>query len=204
MASALGAQSADLPNGGGAWSDDRKVRLGMFFYVLTDVTFAIFLLATYVWLRAYNTDGNWRPTNIGPDMQQVALLTLVIIASAASYFVATLGARARSAGLVKAGLLVALVLLIVNLVGTIYSMGHLNFTSQDGGFASTYLVLTAYHIYHMLIGLFLGLALTIRALRGRYADGEYLGITVGGYFWYWAAILAVAVWLMLIVLPPQL
>lgn len=207
MATTLGAQgqaSADSPRGGGAWADDRKVRLGMLFYVLTDITFGFFMLATYVWLRAYNTDGNWRPTQIGPDMSQVELLTLIIVVSALSFGLATLGARLGNGALLKGGLLVALLLVVVNLIGSVYAMGHFNFTSQDGGFASTYLVLTAYHIYHLLIGLFLGVGLSVRALRGRYVDGGHLGVTVAGYYWYWMTLLAVAVWLLLVLLPPQI
>src|SRR6266436_177104 len=44
-----------------AIDDDRKVRLGMLFYVLTDVILVTFLFAAYVWLRAYNTNGGWFP-----------------------------------------------------------------------------------------------------------------------------------------------
>ena len=39
---------------------DLKLRRGMLFYVLTDVLFVIFLLATYIWLRAYRAPG-WFP-----------------------------------------------------------------------------------------------------------------------------------------------
>ncbi len=60
------------------------------------------------------------------------------------------------------------------------------------------------HVYHLSIGLFLGLALTIRAFTGRYTAERHLGVITVGYFWYWMALMPVLVWIMMAVLPPKL
>jgi hypothetical protein len=67
-----------------------------------------------------------------------------------------------------------------------------------------YTTLSGYHVYHLLITLFLGLGITHRALRGRYSSSNMLGVTVIGYFWYWAALMPVILALLMLALPPQM
>jgi cytochrome c oxidase subunit 3 len=185
--------------------DEAKVRLGMKFYVITDVIFVVFLFASYIWLRAYNTEGNWFPKGTGlPDATTTNVLTLLIAASGVCFFVAYLGARANNQLLIRGGLVAALVLEIAALVGQINFMGHLPFTTVNGSFASTFIMLSGYHVYHMLIALFLGVGVTHRALRGRYSREKMLGIVTVGYFWYWTALMPIIMWLMMMALPPQM
>ena len=48
----MATTSAALPHAEAhGFDNDRKVRLGFLFYVLTDVTFVLFMFASYVWLR---------------------------------------------------------------------------------------------------------------------------------------------------------
>jgi cytochrome c oxidase subunit 3 len=76
--------------------------------------------------------------------------------------------------------------------------------TTDGSYASTYIMLSGYHVYHLLLALFLGLGITHRALRGRYTSSNTVGVTAIGYFWYWTALMPVLVALMILALPPQL
>lgn len=190
---------------GGHVDDEAKVRLGMKFYVLTDVIFVVFLFTSYIWLRAYNTEGNWFPKGTGlPDANTTNVLTLLIAVSGVCFFVAYLGARANNQLLIRGGLVAALVLEIAALVGQINFMGHLPFTTVNGSFASTFIMLSGYHVYHLLIALFLGVGVTHRALRGRYSRDKMLGIVTVGYFWYWTALMPIAMWVMMLALPPQM
>ena len=186
--------------------NERKVRLGMLFYVLTDVTFAVFLLVSYVWLRAYNTNGGWFPfTGMPlPDTTTTYILTALIVVSAICYFAAYRGALGGSQLVTRIGLALALLLAVVTLVWQIRFMGQQGFAAKDGSFASSYILLSGYHVYHMLMGVFLGVGVTVRAFQGRYTRERHLGIVTIGYFWYWMALLPVLVTLMMIVLPPKL
>ena len=189
-----------------AFDNDRKVRLGMLFYVLTDVTFVIFLLVSYVWLRAYNTGGGWFPFAgmALPDATTSALLVLLIVLSAVAYAIGQIiintTDNSRALG-VFAG--IALILTVVTLVWQIRFMGQQQFAAADGSFASTWLILSGYHVYHLFFGTFFGLGLTVRALKGRYSRARHLGVTTIGYFWYWMALMPVIVWVMMLVLPPN-
>lgn len=186
--------------------NDRKLRLGMLFYVLTDVTFVIFLLVSYVWLRAYNTDGGWFPYKGMPlpDTTTTYALTGLMVASAICYFVGYLGARGGSQALTRIGMALALLLAVVTLIWQIRFMGQQGFAAKDGSFASSFILLSGYHVYHLLLGIFLGLGVTVRAFQGRYTREQHVGVITIGYFWYWMALMPVLVTLMMTVLPPKL
>lgn len=189
-----------------AVDNERKVRLGMLFYVLTDVTFAIFLLVSYVWLRAYNTNGGWFPYKGMPlpDTTTTYILTGLIVVSAICYFVAYLGVLGGNQLITRIGLALALLLAVVTVVWQIRFMGQQQFAAKDGSFASVFLLLSGYHVYHLLLGIFLGLGVTVRAFQGRYTRERHLGIITIGYFWYWMALMPVLVTLLMTLLPPKL
>jgi heme/copper-type cytochrome/quinol oxidase subunit 3 len=181
-----------------------KLRFGMGFYVVTDAIFVLFLLVAYVWLRGYNVAGGFFPAGTKlPDAMMSDILTGLVVASAFFYYLAYAGIRRGSQGQLRVGLLIATLLVLAALIGQIRFQGHLPFVTTDGSFASIYLMLSSYHIYHLLIGLFLGLGVTHRAFRGRYAAGTPVGLQVIGYFWFWMALMPVVVAIMMFLLPPQ-
>src|SRR5260370_1568333 len=201
-ASGQGAAHGAVAHG---FDDERKVRLGMLFYVLTDVTLVIFLLVGYPWLRAYNVNGAWYPYKSFPvpDVTTSTVLMLLIVASGVLYFVGCRGIVVGSKLVLSVCATLALLLTVVTLVGQIRFMGQQPFAAQDGSFASEWLLLSGYHVYHLIVGTFLGLGLVNRAWRGRYSVQKHLGVTTIGYFWYWMALMPVIVWLMMALLPPQ-
>ena len=185
---------------------DHKVRLGMLFYVLTDATFVVFLLVSYIWLRAYNTDGGWFPFKGMqlPDPTTSFILVVLMVLSGVCYFAAYRGVRSGNQSVLKFGLLVALILLIVTLVWQIRFLGQQQFGTNDGTFADMFILLGGYHVYHMILGLFMGIGVTNRAFQGRYTADRHLGIVTIGYFWYWMALMPVVVAIMMAVLPPRI
>jgi heme/copper-type cytochrome/quinol oxidase subunit 3 len=183
-------------------NQDLKLRRGMLFYVLTDVLFVIFMLASYVWLRALHADG-WFPQGTKvPDETTVYILTGLCVVSAIFFAIGFLAIRAGSHNGLLICMAVATVLIIAGLSGQIRFMGHLPFTVSDGSFASIYILLAGYHVYHLLLGVFLGVGVTIRALRGRYRRDQTSGLSAIGYYWYWMALFPVLVTLMVQFLPP--
>lgn len=182
--------------------DDRKVRIGMFFYVLTDVMFALFMVSAYIFLRAVNVNNGWFPDgtkNIDQAMPTALIATLV--ASGLFFVLAHVSVRNGNALLTKVGVVFAALLWIASLIGNIYYMGHLPFTQSGGGFASMYVFFTGYHVYHLVFGLMFVIGLTVRTLQGRYTAEKHLGITTIGYFWYWTALFGVVGYLLPIMLP---
>ncbi len=178
----------------------------MLFYVLTDVTFVIFMLVAYPWLRSYNTDQGWFPFQHMrlPDQGTTVTLLLLMVVSAVFYFIGYMGIRAGNQWILRIGMLISLVLMLIALVGQIRFMGSQQFSTGDGTFADTWLLFSGYHIYHLLWATFLGLGVTHRAFRGRYTKEKHLGVVTIGYFWYWAALTPILIFILMTALPPKL
>ena len=182
--------------------DDRKVRIGMFFYILCDVMFALFMISAYIFLRAVNVNDLWTVrTGAHLDVMMATVVMGVVVASTLLFVLAHVSIRNGNRGMATLGIVLAAILWIVSLIVSIYYMGHLPFTSADGGFADMYLLFLGYHIYHLIFGLMYVIGLTVRTLQGRYTAERHLGFSTIGYLWYWAAIFATVAWLLPVMLP---
>ena len=181
---------------------DRKVRIGMFFYLLCDVMLALFLVSSYIFLRAVNVNNLWFPQGVhrvDPTMSTVMLGLLA--ASTLLFVLAHASVRNGSRGLTTLGIVLAALLWIATLVANIYYMGHLPFTQTNGGYAEMYVLFTGYHIFHLLLGLIFVIGITVRTLQGRYTAERHLGYTTIGYYWYWVLIFGAIAYLLPVALP---
>jgi heme/copper-type cytochrome/quinol oxidase subunit 3 len=192
-----------LEEGQTAVDEHRKLRMGMLFYVCNDVILAIFFIGSYIFLRGYNTNLRWFPPGT-PQASYVVNFWIMIIAVVGGvlYFLGDRALRMNAQPVFRLLMLLALVAYLVDLAGQVWYMGRLPFTVQDGSFATSYIVLSGYHVYHMALGVFLGIGIVNRARLGKYSRDNMTGITSIGYYWYWAAIYAIAFWLLVIIQPP--
>ncbi|HWE64891.1 MAG TPA: hypothetical protein VHB98_24520 [Chloroflexota bacterium] len=214
--------------------EDRKVRLGMFFYTLGDLILAIFFIGSYIFLRGYNTNDRWVPPPMahvigsGP-LTATAWLMVAAVAGAGLFAVGQWALYWDRYGLFTGAMAAALALYVVDLVAQVYVLGHQPYDVTDGSFASAFTLLSGYHVFHMLVCVFLGIGIVNRAARGCYRrpaergmpnahvaaaagrEGPNMtlprkttGIAAIGYYWYYVALYAVAVWLLLLIQPPLL
>lgn len=185
--------------------EDGKLRLGMLFYVIVDVMFALFLVSAYVFLRAANVNNLWFPSGTHNIDQTVpTILTAILVLSGLLYIAAHWGVTHNAAGIARVAIPLAALAWIVSTIGNFYYMGHLPFTTAGGGFASMYILFTGYHIYHLLFGLLIVIGASVRAIQGRYTAEKHVGVTVIGYFWYWAVLFGIIGYLLPIALPGPL
>lgn len=205
MEISLGGHGHDASAHASHIDEEGKVRLGMLFYVIVDVMFALFLVTAYIFLRGVNVNNQWFPDGTkNIDLVQPTVQTGIMLASGLFFILAHWAVRAGRGGLVKVGVTAGAILWVVTLIGNIQYMGHLPFTQSGGGFASMYVLFTGYHIYHLIIGLMFVIGLTVRSLQGRYTREHHLGITTIGYYWYWTVIFGVIGYLLPIMLPGPL
>ncbi|HZC04735.1 MAG TPA: cytochrome c oxidase subunit 3 [Ktedonobacterales bacterium] len=205
MEISLGEHGHDVSAHASHIDEEGKVRLGMLFYVIVDVMFALFLVTAYIFLRGVNVNDQWFPAGTkNIDLVQPTIQTGLMVASGLFFILAHWAVRAGMGALVKLGVTVGAILWIVTLIGNIQYMGHLPFTQSGGGFASMYVLFTGYHIYHLLLGLMFVIGVTVRSLQGRYTQEHHLGITTIGYYWYWTVLFGVIGYLLPIMLPGPL
>lgn len=231
----LRPDAANLP----VVDEDRKLRLGMLLYVVSDVILAIFFIGTYIFLRAYNTNGRWYPPGSQPpQMLPNTIIMVIAVVGALAFGVGAWALRSANRPLFRFAMLAATLLYLIDGAGQIWLMARQPFTVDVGTYASSFQLLAGYHVYHMLLGIFLGAGIVNRAFRGYYftpimasgatpnvSRGVRAGAVAGhheasdetvpeespqrntsgiasiGYYWYWAAIYAIAFWLLLIIQP---
>ena len=185
--------------------EERKVRLGMFFYIITDIIFALFIVIAYIFLRGANVSGGWFPAGT-PDISfiQPTIFTVILVLSGIFYAIGQFAVGRGNQRLLRIGIGGAAILWLVAFGCQIWYMGHLPFVTENGGFASTYITMTGYHLFHLSLGLIMVLGITVRTFQGRYTPQRMLGIVTIGYYWYWTVALGIIFWVLPIVLPAKL
>ncbi|MGH2485359.1 MAG: hypothetical protein ACRDHE_05030 [Ktedonobacterales bacterium] len=150
-------------------NEDRKVRVGMLFYTCNDIILAIFFFGSYIFLRGYNTNGRWFPPGTSqPPYGFGAWVMVVVVLGGIAYAAGEWALHHGQQTIFRALMALALLLFILDIVLQVILMAHLPFTQASGSFASAYLLLSGYHVYHLAIAIFLGTGVVNRALRGRY------------------------------------
>lgn len=239
-------------------NEDRKVRVGMLFYVTSDAILAFFFIGSYIFLRGYNTNQRWLPPSLhsvlGAPFGPLTVVMGAALAGGIAYFIGAWALHRDRYGLFTWMMLLAAALYLFDLAAQVYIIrGQKYITVENGGFASAFILLSGYHVYHMAIATFLGSGLVHRAFRGYYRRGAVArvagtpnisqaarrnpaaeipvsgveaeqvlpvaglpghpdealpisfqhttGIKCIGYYWYYAAIYAVAIWLLVIIQP---
>ena len=186
-------------------TEARKITIGFAMYIATDVLLAIMFFIGYMWLRQYDTSGRWFPAGVhAPSSFDLLWPAVALAISSGAYAGAQYAVRAGRQALMRALVALAFVIMVVVLVWEIVNMGHLPMTNTDGGFASAYLILLGYHIFHLMIAVLVGIGVVSHSLRGRYSLASHTGLDVAGIWWHWVVTYAILFWLLVLMLPPSL
>ncbi len=171
----------------------RQWRMVVTLFLVSDVTFVVALFFSYLYLRELNVNHMWLPASVHPPaVYQNVVLAVLVIASAAAWRFGDLGIRKGNQGRLKAGIGLALVLWLVEMAVQAWQFASIDFGPGAGAFASAFYALAGYHMFHLVFGLLIGVAILNRAVRGRYSADDFTQVQVVGYFWYWVAIMATA------------
>jgi heme/copper-type cytochrome/quinol oxidase subunit 3 len=170
---------------------DRQ-KMGVILLIVADVAFVLSMVFTYVYLRGLNTEGGWI-TKDEPRTASAALgwaVAGVMILSWAAYRWSEMGARSGQRERLLLGVGVANPLVVVDLIMQVYQMTSANLRVSYGSYASAFMALAGYHVFHLVLTLFIGVGLWNRARLGRFADNHW-HVRLVGYWWTWVAISAV-------------
>ncbi len=173
-------------------STGRMQRLGVVLLIVGDATFVLSLVFTYLYLRALNTEALW----LGPDQPGAVsgrfswVIAAVAVLGWAAYWWAERGARPLA--VVRAGVVVASAVLVVDLGLQLAQMIGAGFTPREGAYHSAWMALAGYHVLHLLITLFLGAGIVVRLTKGR-LDRDRWHLRLVGYWWRWMAATAVVI-----------
>jgi len=169
----------------------RRQRLGVLLLILADVAFTLSLIFTYFYLRGLNTEDGWVPADGGTTaaISGAWWIFAVMVLSLLAYEWGGRGIAGGNSSRLMVGTLIALVLVLVDMGLQIFQLANMPMHSKDGvyqgSYMSSFVALSAYHVVHLLLALFVGLALWNRARKGLYSSENHYQATLVGYWWRW-------------------
>ncbi len=167
------------------------VRIGTIWLVVSDIMFVLAMLLGFIYLKGLNTDGAFRSVHDrAPGAGGTIAVAALALAGGLSYYWGRQGLKKGSKGQINAGVTLAWVLMLASLVVEMIVYNGLNFPVPLDAYASGVLVINIYHAIHLLMALTFGGLLLGRLRSGRLAGRDYV-IRAVGYWFYWVAISAV-------------
>ena len=169
---------------------------GMVLFICTEsMTFAAFL-ASYFYLR-FDHGGPWPPAaDKPPHLFFPSIGTGVILASCATMAMAVRAApKGRRA-------VQGLTLLVTMLAGCVYiAFECIDYTHEmpstlatKDAYGSLFYIITGLHLVHVVLGLFMLIALIASTLLGRIGEKRPEPVAIVSLYWYFLVVLAVGIY----------
>src|SRR5713226_355055 len=172
-----------------------RARAGVLLLIVSDALAVLAILAGGGYLRALNTEGQYKVAgDFAPALLPGLLIMIVLVLSGLSYF--WWERRARKPGVAGQALffLLAVVLMLAAGVGETWIGAALRYGIPIDAYESVQLLVTWFTAIHLLLAAIIGLLLGGRILRGRLAGHEFIPEVVG-YWWYYTVIASLLMWL---------
>jgi len=170
----------------------RRWRLGVGFIIVADASFVMAMLFSYRYLRGLNTEGAWVPAGSATaPIWSSWVLAAGLVLSAVVFRWGEKGIRGGDSGRLVLASAVGVVLLVAVAVGQVVQIAGFPFAIAASAYASTMYLLAGANLFHLLLTLFLGLAMWNRARVGKYSATENWQVGIVSLWWAWVALAAV-------------
>lgn len=177
-------------------------KLGVILLIVGDAFFTLSLVFTYLYLRALNTNGQWLGQKDALPVASGYSWAIVVVALV-SWLAYRWGQQARGdtarkdkgrsdQARIALGAGIASVLVVADTAMQVAQMIGAGFTPRDGAYQSAWMALAGYHVVHLLLTLFMGIAIVNRARLGRFALDAWQ-VRLVGYWWTWMVAAAVII-----------
>ena len=166
--------------------------MGVGFIIVADVMFVASLLFSYLYLRGLNTENAWVPkgSRIAPIWPGWALAAGLVL-SAVAFRWGEKGIRVGNGTRLVLGSALAVFVLVLTAVGQVLQMVRFPFAIASSAYASSMYVLAGANLFHLVITLYLGLAMWNRARLGKYSATDNWQVGIVSLWWAWVALAAV-------------
>ena len=170
----------------------RRWRTGVRLLILADASFVAALLFSYFYLRGLNTENAWLAS--GQATASLAfswLLAAGLVLSAVVFRWAQRGIENGAESRFVAGAAVALLVLVVDTVAQVWQLVTFPFGVADSAYSSSIYTLAGANLFHLLLTVFLGLAMWNRGRHSIYSATSNWQVQLVGLWWTWVALAAV-------------
>ena len=172
-----------------------RAKAGVVMLIISDALAVLAILAGGGYLRALNTEGQYRIAgDFAPAFVLGLLIAIGLVLSGISFYLWE--RRARKDGNTGQAFffLLALVLMLAAGVAETWIGGTLRYGVPISAYESVQLLVTWFTAVHLLLAAFVGVLLGGRILRGRVTGHEFIAEVVG-YWWYYTVVASILLWL---------
>jgi hypothetical protein len=172
-----------------------RARAGVLLLIISDALAVIAIIAGAQYLRALNTEGQYKVAgDYAPSFVAGLLVMIGLLLSGVAYYL--WDRRASKAGETGQSLFFVLSLLIMlaAAVGETWIGGTLRYGVPIQAFESIHFLITWFTAVHLWLAAIIGILLGGRILRGRVAGHEFVA-EVTGYWWYYTVVASILLWL---------
>jgi heme/copper-type cytochrome/quinol oxidase subunit 3 len=165
----------------------------MLIVVITEATLFAILLATYFYTR-FRSPGPWPPDGEpDPQLLKPVIMTLLLMASSVTAYMAELGSHTGNRRRLHAGLAAtfALGLSFLILQGFEYHEKLAELRPSTNAYGSLFYTITGLHGSHVIVGLLILAWTQFFAWRGAYASENHVAVQVSALYWHFVHV----VWL---------
>jgi cytochrome o ubiquinol oxidase subunit 3 len=175
-----------------------NLKFATWLYLASEVIIFGVLIATYVVFR-YNYPEQVKEAHHLMDIGLVGFNTFLLLGSSWAMVMGLLNIqRGNRQGLIRwIGLTAIMGAIFVALQGVEYTaLGHEGLAIYTNEFGHRFYAMTAFHGFHVIIGVLWALFIVWNASRGNYSQDNYIGIEVFGLYWHFVDV----VWIFLFTL----
>lgn len=170
----------------------RRWRTGVRLLIFADASFVAALLFSYFYLRGLNTDKAWLLH--GQPTASIAISWLLaggLVLSAAVFRWAQRGIENDAVSSFVTRTLLALLVLVLVTIGQVLQLVSFPFGIADSAYSSSLYTLAGANLVHLLLTLFLGVAMWNRGRLHIYSGASNWQVRLVGTWWTWVALASV-------------
>ncbi len=171
----------------------RRWRTGLLLLIVADGAFVASLIFSYLYLRGLNTEKAWLAAGQQTAAIWVAWLISGLLAVSALIFRwGQQGIQAGSERRLLTGATFALLVLIADAVIQVIQLVQFPFGIDTSAYSSTIYTMAGANLFHLLLTIFLGIAMVNRTRAHIYSDTSNWQVRLVGVWWTWIALAAIA------------
>jgi len=172
-----------------------RARSGVLLLIISDALFVVAIMAGSQYLRALNTEGQYRIAgDYAPSFVAGLLVMIGLLLSGLAFYL--WDRRASKAGETGQSLffLLSLLIMLAAAVGETWIGATLRYGVPIQAYESVHLLITWFTAVHLWLAAIIGILLGGRILRGRVTGHEFVA-EVTGYWWYYTVVASILLWL---------
>ncbi len=175
-----------------------NLKFGMWLYLGSEIVIFTVLIATFVLYRIHNAEEVLKIHHT-LDINLVGLNTALLLTSSWAMVRGLLSIqRGNRKGLINWFTFMCILgVIFVSLQYVEYSqLGHEGIAIYNSEFGMRFYAMTAFHGFHVIIGVIWGLLVINHARKGGYDRHDYMGVEIFGLYWHFVDV----VWIILFTL----